>query len=118
VQRLIELAELDQIDAQGNLIPLKELPEADRRVITVAANSLLDRAFGKPKDFDPKADANAAFRLRCSQNREELEKLSDAELDALEAFAKARLEAQQALEDQTTHHRQPSLAAGRLKSPN
>jgi hypothetical protein len=32
--------EPDQIDAQGNLIPLRELPEADRRVITIAANSL------------------------------------------------------------------------------
>jgi len=34
---------------QGNLIPLHQLAEADHRVIAVAANSLLDRAFGKAK---------------------------------------------------------------------
>ena len=50
VQRLRELAELDRIDERGNLIPLSELPDADRRVVAVACNALLDRAFGKPKE--------------------------------------------------------------------
>src|SRR5271169_2953472 len=49
MHRLAELAELDQFDSEGNLVPLSDLPDADRRVIAVAANSILDRAFGKPK---------------------------------------------------------------------
>ena len=53
VRRLRELAELDRIDEQGNLVPLTELPDADRRVITVACNALLDRAFGRPKEPPP-----------------------------------------------------------------
>jgi hypothetical protein len=38
----MELAALDRVDEQGNLIPLQQLPEVDRRMIAVAANSLLD----------------------------------------------------------------------------
>ncbi len=49
MHRLAELAELNQLDCEGNLVPLSDLPDADRRVIAVAANSILDRAFGKPK---------------------------------------------------------------------
>jgi hypothetical protein len=93
VRRLIELAELDQIDNQGNLIPLKDLPEADRRVVTVAVNSLLDRAFGRPKAFEPKIDAETPFQAAV-----EAEPLTPAERDALEAFAKARINAQVARE--------------------
>jgi hypothetical protein len=89
VRRLIELAELDQIDDQGNLTPLKELPEADRRVVTVAANSLLDRAFGKPKPFDPKADGEEPL----SQAALQAEKLTPRELDAIAELAEARLAA-------------------------
>jgi hypothetical protein len=88
VRRLIELAELDQLDDQGNLIPLKELPEADRRVVTVAANSLLDRAFGKPKPFDPKVDAETPLQAAL-----QAEKLTQRELDAISELAEARLEA-------------------------
>jgi hypothetical protein len=59
VQRLIELAELDRIDERGKLIPLSQLPDADRRVIAVACNALLDRAFGKPKEppSDPEQES-------------------------------------------------------------
>ena len=42
ILRLMELAALNRVDEQGNLIPLQQLPEVDRRVIAVAANSLLD----------------------------------------------------------------------------
>jgi hypothetical protein len=49
MHRLAELAELNQLDGEGNLVPLSDLPDADRRVIAVAANSILDRALGKPK---------------------------------------------------------------------
>jgi len=64
VQRLRELAELDQIDERGNLIPLSELPDADRRVVAVACNALLDRAFGKPKEprSDPEQDSRSIER--------------------------------------------------------
>jgi hypothetical protein len=50
MHRLAELAELNQLDSEGNLVPLSGLPDADRRVIAVAANSILDRALGKPKE--------------------------------------------------------------------
>ena len=100
VRRLIELAELDQVDDQGNLIPLKELPEADRRVVTVAANSLLDRAFGKPKPFDPKEDADEPLRDLRARAVQEMEKLTPHELAALEDFARAR---QNAIEARVAH---------------
>jgi hypothetical protein len=93
VRRLIELAELDQLDNRGNLIPLKELPEADRRVVTVAANSLLDRAFGKPKPFDPKADGEEPLRDLKLQAALQAEKLTRRELDAIEELASARVAA-------------------------
>jgi hypothetical protein len=32
------------------------LTDPDTRVATVAGNSVLDRAFGKPRDFDPKEE--------------------------------------------------------------
>jgi hypothetical protein len=50
MRRLAELAALNQLDGEGNLLPLGELPDADRRVIAVAANAILDRALGKPKE--------------------------------------------------------------------
>jgi hypothetical protein len=56
MHRLAELAELSQLDSEGNLVPLSDLPDADRRVIAVAANSILDRAFGKPKAAEGEKD--------------------------------------------------------------
>ncbi len=56
MHRLAELAELNQLDCEGNLVPLSDLPDADRRVIAVAANSILDRAFGKPKAAEGEKD--------------------------------------------------------------
>jgi hypothetical protein len=35
------------------------LTDADTRVAVVAGNSVLDRAFGKPRDYDPKEDRPA-----------------------------------------------------------
>jgi hypothetical protein len=91
VQRLIELAELDRIDERGNLIPLSELPDADRRVIAVACNALLDRAFGKPKDppSDPEQDT------RGIEHKIDWRSFSDEELEAIEAFATAAQKRQQ-----------------------
>ncbi len=51
VRRLIELAEIDQVDENGNLLPLSK--NADPRVVIVAANAVIERAFGKPKEYDP-----------------------------------------------------------------
>jgi hypothetical protein len=51
VRRLIELAEISEVDENGNLPPLSA--KADPRVVTVAANAVIERAFGKPKDYDP-----------------------------------------------------------------
>jgi hypothetical protein len=85
VQRLIELAELDRIDERGNLIPLSELPDADRRVIAVAANALLDRAFGKPKE--PPSDPE--HESRYIERKIDWGSFSDEEIAAIEAFAVA-----------------------------
>lgn len=56
VRRLIELAEIDRIDECGELPALSE--KADPRIVAVAANALIERAFGKPKDYNPKDDAD------------------------------------------------------------
>ena len=66
VRRLIELAEIDQVDHHGNLIPLSA--EADRRVVMVAANALIERAFGKPKDYDPAKDPDAKPKAKFDPN--------------------------------------------------
>jgi hypothetical protein len=78
VRRLIELAEIDQVDDQGNLIPLSA--DADRRVVTVAANGLIDRAFGKPKDYDPAKDPEARPKTKFDPrlySPEELEQIEN-----------------------------------------
>ena len=76
--RLMELAEIDIKDFKktGSLPGLSE--KADPRVVAVAVNSLLDRAFGRPKEYDPAKDpANkprAAFDPRAYSD-EELERI-------------------------------------------
>jgi hypothetical protein len=76
VMRLIELAELDELDATGSLKPLSD--KHDPRVVTVAVTNLLDRAFGRPKEYDPAKDpANTprpAFDPRAYSD-EELERI-------------------------------------------
>jgi hypothetical protein len=70
MHRLAELAELNQLDGEGNLIPLSDLPDADRRVIAVAANSILDRAFGKPKPaVEEKDDMDAQLKAMSREER-------------------------------------------------
>src|SRR5208282_3347381 len=70
MHRLAELAELNQLDTEGNLVPLSDLPAADRRVIAVAANSILDRAFGKPKPAEAeKDDMDARIASMSSEER-------------------------------------------------
>ena len=61
---------VNQLDSEGNLVPLSDLPAADRRVIAVAANSILDRAFGKPKSVEePKDDIDARLKAMTSAER-------------------------------------------------
>jgi len=86
ILRLMELAALDRIDEQGNLIPLHQLPEADHRVIAVAANSLLDRAFGKPT---PLLSESEQENLPVIEHQLDWHSMSTAEVAAIEAFALA-----------------------------
>jgi hypothetical protein len=72
MHRLAELAELNQLDGEGNLVPLSDLPDADRRVIAVAANSILDRAFGKPKPAAEEKDNDMEARLKAMTREERL----------------------------------------------
>jgi integrase len=61
VRRLIERAEIDQVDDEGNLTALSA--ETDRRVVMVAANALIERAFGKPREYSAQAMTRSA---RCA----------------------------------------------------
>jgi hypothetical protein len=72
MHRLAELAELNQLDSEGNLVPLSDLPDADRRVIAVAANSILDRAFGKPKRAVEEKEDDMDARLKAMSREERL----------------------------------------------
>ena len=78
MRRLAELAALNQLDGEGNLVPLSELPDADRRVIAVAANSILDRALGKPKDRSDGGPQSLARMPVEDQKRRVLELLAYA----------------------------------------
>jgi len=78
MRRLAELAALNQLDGEGNLVPLSELPDADRRVIAVAANSILDRALGKPKDQSDGGPQSLARMPVEDQKRRVLELLAYA----------------------------------------
>jgi hypothetical protein len=50
IMPLAEIARVDKLDRNGfPLQPLSELKDVDARAVTVAANILLDRGFGKPK---------------------------------------------------------------------
>jgi len=50
-KRLVEMAYLDAIDEDGNLAPLPI--NADRRIVSWAVDKLMERAWGKPKEYDP-----------------------------------------------------------------
>jgi hypothetical protein len=78
MRRLAELAALNQLDREGNLVPLSELPDADRRVIAVAANSILDRALGKAKDQSDSGPQSLANLPPEEQRRRVLELLAFA----------------------------------------
>jgi hypothetical protein len=75
MHRLAELAELNQLDSEGNLVPLSDLPDVDRRVIAVAANAILDRALGKPKAAEEERD-DMGVRLASMSREERLAELA------------------------------------------
>ncbi len=52
----------------------------DERIAYLAATAILDRAFGKPKDYDPAAEKKA--------RPIDLSRLSDEELDAYERLSR------------------------------
>jgi hypothetical protein len=108
--RLMELAALDRIDEQGNLIPLHQLPEADPRVVAVAANSLLDRAFGRPKQLldDSKQDDPPVI-----EHQLDWHSMSDAEVAAIEAFALAIKVRQIAAEEREKHEAPAQISTSR-----
>ena len=58
-QRLIEVAELDAANRNedGSLRPLSN--HADRRLVSVAASQIIERAWGRPRDFDPASEKPA-----------------------------------------------------------
>jgi hypothetical protein len=91
VRRLIELAEIDQVDDQSNLTALSA--EADRRVVMVAANALIERAFGKPREHDPAKDSEEPLHHLKLQAALQAEPLTSRELDAIAELASARLAA-------------------------
>ena len=88
IARLKEVAELDRLDENGNLLLLSA--SADRRVVTVAANALIERGWGKPKDFDPTAE-----RPPSSFNPRDY---SPEELDLIEKALRLMLEHRQSSE--------------------
>jgi hypothetical protein len=49
--RLVELAQLDEVNDRGELMPLS--PDADRRVVMVAVRDYLDRVLSREKMADP-----------------------------------------------------------------
>jgi hypothetical protein len=58
--RLVELAQLDEVNDRGELMPLS--PDADRRVVMVAVRDYLDRVLGREKMAD--SDSLEATRAR------------------------------------------------------
>ena len=73
------------------------LKSDDDRVRLMAADKLLERAWGRSQPFDP-AKGEGPLRHLKLQALLEADKLTPAERDALETFAKARINAQVARE--------------------
>jgi hypothetical protein len=73
--RLVELAQLDEVNDRGELMPLS--PDADRRVVMVAARDYLDRMLGREKIKDP--DGDGARRQRFDPSLYSAEQLAQIE---------------------------------------
>jgi hypothetical protein len=73
------------------------MDSVDERVALMAADKVFERAWGKPREYNPEQEAEPINYLK-AQAAVEAEPLTPAERDALEAFAKARINAQVARE--------------------
>src|SRR6516165_8384940 len=64
--RQVEIAQIgaEHRDSKGNLLPLS--PDADLRLVTLAAQRIIERAWGKPRDYDPSQDKQAPSGFRAS----------------------------------------------------
>ena len=74
--RQVEIAQIgaEHRDSKGNLLPLS--PDADLRLVTLAAQRIIERAWGKPRDCDPSEDKQAPSGFRAADyTTEELEQL-------------------------------------------
>ena len=62
--RQVEIAQIgaEHRDSKGNLLPLS--PDADLRLVTLAAQRIIERAWGKPRDYDPSEDKQAPSGFR------------------------------------------------------
>jgi hypothetical protein len=85
-------------EAVAYLIEIARDGTEDTRNRIVAMSMLLERAWGRSQPFDPAKDGEEPLRPLKLQASLEADKLTPAELDALEAFAKARINAQVARE--------------------
>ena len=80
----VKLAREASPAAMRRLIEL--MSSEDERVASVASNSILDRAFGKPRDYDPLRDPEAKVPFRFDPSR-----LSPEELATVEAALRLML---------------------------
>ena len=74
--RQVEIAQIgaEHRDSKGNLLPLS--PDADLRLVTLAAQHIIERAWGKPRDYDPSEDKQAPSGFRAADyTTEEIEQL-------------------------------------------
>jgi hypothetical protein len=85
-------------EAVAYLIEIARDGTEDTRNRIVAMSMLLERAWGRSQPFDPAKDGEEPLRHLKLQASLEADKLTPAELDALGAFAKARINAQVARE--------------------
>ena len=64
--RQVEIAQIgaEHRDSKGNLLPLS--PDADLRLVTLAAQRIIERAWGRPRDYDPSEDKQAPSGFRAA----------------------------------------------------
>ena len=88
--RLVELAQLDEVNDRGELMPLS--PDTDRRVVMVAVRDYLDRVLGREKMADP--DASEPARARFDPSLYTPEQLAQIEATLRMVAGQAQAEAE------------------------
>src|SRR6202030_3387382 len=85
-QECLKIARQKTPEAVRRLAEL--MASEDERVAAVACNSILDRAWGKPKDYDPKAEEKDPLRFDPSKLSErQLAQVKQAMLLIMQAVA-------------------------------